>query len=210
MKLSLVVLQVSNITLLLGSLLLATTTTFTLTLAQDAAIATTITCDPTAVAAVDENAVCDADVSYCSATSKTCIAIGSCANDVVDCNNINNGPYPVLLCMGTMECTNEGMCLMNCGEVDDPTFDETDDNNNTTTTTTTTTISTCMKSSECNNIDFETNSDLSESFMVMDDGEYCGSDSTCMSMGDCLIIDDCMNMDNLFPIPACMVSLILV
>ena len=37
---------------------------------------------------------------------------------------------------------------------------------------------------------------------------YCGSDSTCMPMGDCLIIDDCTkNMDNLFPVAACMVSL---
>jgi hypothetical protein len=230
---------------LLGSLLLlflATTTIATFTLAQQ-------DCDPTAAAAaaaaaIDENAVlCDEDVSYCSNTSKTCIAIGSCAdNNVIDCQNINNAPYPALLCMGTMECK-DGMCLMNCGmimEEDDPTstststtIDEIEDN------TGNNGISSCMTSSECNNnmsnmnnmdmnmnmnmnMSMNTNMSMSMSMSNMDemgdmgggggsmmmDGEYCGSDSTCMLMGDCLIIDDCtMNMDNIFPVAACMVSL---
>ena len=201
MKLSLLLLP--NITTLLGTsllLLLATTTTLTtLTLAQD--------CDPTAV--VDDN-TCVEGVSYCSNTSKTCLAIGSCAenNAVIDCSNINNGPYPVTLCMGTMECTDDGMCSMNCSLVPvmekdpTPTF-ETNNNNET--------LSSCMTSSECNNM----NMNMNMSSSMMDNGSgsgpnkyYCGSDSTCMPMGDCLIIDDCtMNMDNFFPVAACMVSL---
>jgi hypothetical protein len=166
--------------LLLLLLLLTITTTTTLTLAQDFTATTAIICDPAPGA---ENG-CDID-QYCSATSSTCIAIGSCADDnVADCNNLNNGPYPALMCIGTMECK-EGMCLMNCE----------------------TSSTSCNTSAECISVvDSENNSNLSESFM---DGEYCGTDSTCLSMGDCLVIDDCMNSDNVFPVAACMVSFFL-
>jgi len=55
--------------------------------------------------------------TYCASTMiKKCLPIGSCS-EVSDCNNRDNQPYFVAMCVGTLIC-NKGRCGMNCDEND--------------------------------------------------------------------------------------------
>ena len=53
------------------------------------------------------------DMEYCG-SGGNCLEIGNC-NLNGDCLNPENSPFPIALCLGSLECQ-EGACTMNCGE----------------------------------------------------------------------------------------------
>ena len=61
---------------------------------------------------------CSDDTTYCSLYG-VCAPFGGCYFDA-DCALENNRPYPIVLCVGELKCSNEGQCMMECTEIDPP------------------------------------------------------------------------------------------
>ena len=55
--------------------------------------------------------------TYCADIVEKCLPIGFCSK-VFDCNNLDNQPYALAMCMGTLEYQ-QGRCVMNCGSIGD-------------------------------------------------------------------------------------------
>jgi hypothetical protein len=133
-------------------------------------------------------------IEYCTLSDGICLPVGSCTFNTDCTNNIDNNPFPIAMCIGTLECR-EGTCSQICdtdtGDVIDP-IDAIPDATATAVVAEEAPTSTpCTTNNEC---------DI--------DNEYCDEiNGICLNMGQCNILDDCTNMNNIFAIVQCIGTL---
>jgi hypothetical protein len=136
-------------------------------------------------------------IDYCTSNG-ICVSVGSCVSDTDCTNNIDNSPFAIAMCIGTLECSIDGTCSQIC-DTGDTTGDTGDgaappaeeEGGEEEEVPTNTNYTPCRNNNWC---------DI--------DNEYCDTiNDVCLQMGQCNILDDCTDMNNVFAIVQCVGTL---